>query len=270
MLSLSDHKCTARPWGFRYQERGVFYFPASFSRNLYHAFSRNKYHVLNFVSPTLIAVSPEQLIIFLTSPSNILCDNQFLAADWPVIMLDMQGTAVNPDCQILNEWLPSTFTPDTCCDSPAVVCLNNRVIVLQYPSATNWPPSLAKLDALTSLDLSHGSLSGPIPPAVLSLTRLSSLVLSHNALNGTIPKDLCNSLIYLESMQVVHITAVMFPTTLFPAPSIHFQLAQSLYPYQYQITLFKVPLIPSPPCRNLAHWMFLAIKSRAQSQTCQT
>jgi hypothetical protein len=105
-------------------------------------------------------------------------------------------TPQKTDCQIMNKWLPNTFSAQgtECCNQPGIKCNSEDRITkinLRHNTLTGpLPSSIGDLVELRILNLQGNQISGTIPESFGKLVSLTDLVLKHNALEGVIPSEL--------------------------------------------------------------------------------
>ncbi|KAJ0560095.1 putative non-specific serine/threonine protein kinase [Helianthus annuus] len=106
----------------------------------------------------------------------------------------------------IDGWWPANSSSSYCCNWIGVTCNSSsgRIVKLQLPdqiSGGRISTSVSYLDQLTTLDLSHNFLSGPLPVPLFHLTHLKELNLSGNEFNRVLPVS-----INLPALQVLDIS----------------------------------------------------------------
>ncbi|OMO72356.1 hypothetical protein COLO4_27660 [Corchorus olitorius] len=133
-------------------------------------------------------------------------------------LLNSQNFACNPkDLTALQDFMGNLTTEfegwtansvADCCEWEGITCeppSSGRVIKLELPRkrlSGILSDSLAGLDQLTTLNLSHNFLKGSLPMSLFHLPNLELLDLSDNDFFGTIPES-----IDLPSIQIVEISS---------------------------------------------------------------
>ncbi|KAI3812476.1 hypothetical protein L1987_17186 [Smallanthus sonchifolius] len=107
---------------------------------------------------------------------------------------DMRGLAgfMNGLESSIDGWWPPNSSSLSCCNWVGITCNSSsgRIVRLELPSKRltgNLSNSMANLDQLRTLNLSHNFLKGSLPVSLFHLPHLEVVDLSGNGFNGVLP-----------------------------------------------------------------------------------
>uniref|UniRef100_A0A2P2NFR4 Serine-threonine protein kinase plant-type n=1 Tax=Rhizophora mucronata TaxID=61149 RepID=A0A2P2NFR4_RHIMU len=160
--------------------------------------------------PILKSQVPLLLLVLLSTPFNVTCQNQNANMEETHILLNLRQQLGNPSA--LQAW-SSLSTP---CDWPEIRCTNGAVTQLllrEKNIVTALPPTICDLRNLTVLNLAWNYIPGGFPKFLYNCSKLQHLDLSQNYFVGPIPNDIDR----LASLQYIDLGGNNFTGDIPPA-----------------------------------------------------